>query len=127
MKNLEKEITKENIKEGNVLMFGVDRYATELLTLYNEQMKSYLNLYQSYTDKTLEEFNNFDVSRFYEEYFELQKNIEFTNKILIQNKLGNDLFNYLDQNFVYMYQIDDKTNVMIVEITNNCNVCKSKR
>ncbi len=125
MKNVNKKITKDDIKLGNVIMFSVDRYATELLTLYNEQIKSYLNLYQSYTNKTLEEYNNFDINKFYEKYFELKKNIEFTNKILIQNELK-DLFNYLDQNFVYMYQIDDKSNVMIINITHDCNKCKNK-
>ena len=123
--NYEKEITKEDLKEGNIIMFKVDHKITLLLKLYNERKHAYLNLFQSYTDKTIEEFNNFDIEKFNDKYFELQYNIEMVNTIAIQNKLGN-LFDYLKNNFMYYYHIDDKTDMMIIEISKNCKCCKMK-
>ena len=123
--NYEKEISKEDLKEGNIIMFKVDHKITLLLKLYNERKCAYLNLFQSYTDKTIEEFNNFDIEKFNDKYFELQYNIEMVNTIAIQNKLR-DLFNYLKNNFMYYYHIDDKTDTMIIEISKNCKGCKMK-
>ena len=125
MSYIEKQITKEDIKEGNIIMFKVDHDMTLLLRLYNERNSAYLNLFQSYVDKTIEEFNDFNIDKFYSEYFELKHSIEVVNAILIQKQLG-DLFEYLNENFMYYYHIDDDTDMMILEISKNCNNCKMK-
>ena len=111
------KLKKDDVIPGNIFIFKIDESLSSLIELNDSRNMAYLNLYNSYLSKSIEEFYNFNETKFINEYFKFKKDNNALLLFIVQKYLGK-MFDYINNNFTYKYEIDNSFNTLTIKIIN---------